>query len=1398
MLNRDQISVYHLKILAFDGHFKALTKLTINVLNVNDKRPQCPNSRIDISLVEDFPTGLTFFMANALSPENPSNFNYKLATVTTKFKLHPTHGSLQLIEPLDYETQQSYTLLVNVFNSLEERPITWQDFCTIQLNIHVTDVNDNLPKFRATPQQISITENSQTGTIITQLEATDADSFLNRRFKFSLINETRFSIDSISGLITLISPHLDRELISDWVNLTVRATDLFGLFTETQLPINILDQNDNRPLFPQTSIFVSVQENLPIGFVVTRLEALDPDLNPDIKYYLIPSNHSSKFSINETTGEVILKESLNYEATKSFTIRIGVFDTQLPKSTNNNSICQLNIDVLDLNDNRPVFNTTSSIEVQIDENSPFNTTVFTLQAYDSDQTNRLEYRLIDGNQLNKFGVDLHSGRVFAKSSLDYEQLDERVFRLVVECSDGIHHERQSINVNIRDLNDNAPEFSRKNETIIFRDTLEVNKVVTHFDVTDPDFSDQLRFVLVDQSEENSKFKIQPVFSVHSNGSLILLRKVRGGEAYIIRVRCYDEGKPNPLYGETYLYVRVADGSSHEPELMGMDVRIVTLGEAGIHEAAAAAFVRIEAGDVVAGLVANDPDPGDKLIYRLQRPDNEMFSVNEKTGDLKSSGVLLETAKFELRPLVTDKKFVTESQLTLRVKNVDTECLTNSVYIRLKSWRSDSLGPVSLNDFVYLDYLKRLKEIISRILSSNKKKYSLDNGVPEAKYEISSIEIVGLRNSTSDAVATLQTPSLIEVLFVVRQTPTKICVNSKLISKLLNRRKSVITKRMQLHNSAIQFNIDDISYNTECFGNPSHLTVQLTSICSINKALHNCYLRFNGYNSPSLCESDQSRHKLCYLIPKYTWLCDDTLNHNTQLPDTKTNKPKTYIITDYDKEEASDNNLEETNQLETDELESKTEANLSCRRPHNPCQNNAICRIVKIASLKAATFKSRIHCFCPNGFRGRYCAEDIDECADVVSSSSSQQQTVTSPCTSQATCVNTHGSYYCNCTSQPASLCYNQLSPQYSASRTEQQYKYYGRTGNDDLILTDDGIVEYANDKEIDGRPDDEKDNLLFGLISPRTLRQGLLGFFGGICGLLVILSLAAGFICQMNLTQNRMYISQDFRLDENTETPLNTDSLAECLSNGDTNNNGNHSTCDDADPTSSCVSISSSSASSGQHRRLKERISKNRTSMTMSLLSSHADESDETSGKRRRHKYSINNLLFAKLRCENKIEKSVSDFVVKEQIEEEMPLELFDLIKESENDADDEAVKPIKLLAELKNDMSSFSRKKSAGQVAVNPMFKFNTMRSGMSAELKEQEKTNTIGHHTISGRSGSRGCVGFIRAPVQTVVNGGSTTLLAKAASGCYLDLDVLKNGEEVNKDDSIQTIEDTNCQGL
>jgi protocadherin-16/23 len=114
-----------------------------------------------------------------------------------------------------------------------------------------------------------------------------------------------FGIFPNSGWIYLLQS-LDRES-RDHYTLTVAATDNgtpAGTAT-SRVSVNILDANDNDPVFTQEAYEFSVEENQPRGAQVGRVAATDSDLevNAVVRYSLIPSNTS--FQINPVTGEYI-------------------------------------------------------------------------------------------------------------------------------------------------------------------------------------------------------------------------------------------------------------------------------------------------------------------------------------------------------------------------------------------------------------------------------------------------------------------------------------------------------------------------------------------------------------------------------------------------------------------------------------------------------------------------------------------------------------------------------------------------------------------------------------------------------------------------------------------------------------------------------------------------------------------------------------------------------------------------------------------------------------------------------------------------------------------------------------------------------------------------------------
>lgn len=97
---------------------------------------------------------------------------------------------------------------------------------------------------------------------------------------------------------------LDRETC-DYYDLTIVVNDngTPSASATTHVIVNVLDANDNDPVFVRDLYEFTVEENVNRNTVVGIVSASDIDLgiNAEIKYNLIPNN--SSFRVNPTTGK---------------------------------------------------------------------------------------------------------------------------------------------------------------------------------------------------------------------------------------------------------------------------------------------------------------------------------------------------------------------------------------------------------------------------------------------------------------------------------------------------------------------------------------------------------------------------------------------------------------------------------------------------------------------------------------------------------------------------------------------------------------------------------------------------------------------------------------------------------------------------------------------------------------------------------------------------------------------------------------------------------------------------------------------------------------------------------------------------------------------------------------
>lgn len=100
-------------------------------------------------------------------------------------------------------------------------------------------------------------------------------------------------------------------------------------------------------LWTSFDVFVYVFAGTEVGSVLTSVTANDVDTYPALKYSLTQGDN--RFSIDRYSGKIVLNKALDFETKKVYEVNVSVSDNEHVAKTT------LTINVLDINDNSPVF-----------------------------------------------------------------------------------------------------------------------------------------------------------------------------------------------------------------------------------------------------------------------------------------------------------------------------------------------------------------------------------------------------------------------------------------------------------------------------------------------------------------------------------------------------------------------------------------------------------------------------------------------------------------------------------------------------------------------------------------------------------------------------------------------------------------------------------------------------------------------------------------------------------------------------------------------------------------------------------------------------------------------------------------------------------------------------------
>ncbi|XP_045572946.1 protocadherin gamma-C5 isoform X38 [Salmo salar] len=494
-VDREKQSVHHLILTAFDGGSPArlgITKLTVVVLDNNDNAPSFEQDLYEIHLSEKTNPGTLVLTVEAADLDEGSNsaIDYSFGSQTPddvlkRFAIDQKTGEITLSHELDYEIGPSYKFDVC---ARDKGTPSMEGHSDVQVT--VIDVNDNSPEITITSSPKPVREDAPVGTMVALISAKDLDSGENGQVSVRMSSDYPFKLNpSFADHYALVTHStLDREKYPEYrIELEASDSGSPALTSIKIITVNILDVNDNPPVFSQPSYTVYVRENNAAGSIMCSVSASDPDIgeNAKISYSILDSkvqdvSVSSYIYINSDNGSIYSMHSFDYEKLKVFQIQVQAKDHGSPSLSSNVTV---HVFILDQNDNAPaviypsaVMGSVSHQKMPRSAKAGHLTTKISAVDADSGHNAWISYRLVEATDSSLFSVNLYTGEVRTKRAVSEQ--DDSSQRLLIEIQDnGEPVQSATVTVNIlledglhepiSDFRQKTAEPSKRNSKITF-------------------------------------------------------------------------------------------------------------------------------------------------------------------------------------------------------------------------------------------------------------------------------------------------------------------------------------------------------------------------------------------------------------------------------------------------------------------------------------------------------------------------------------------------------------------------------------------------------------------------------------------------------------------------------------------------------------------------------------------------------------------------------------------------------------------------------------------------------------------------------------------------------------------------------------------------------------------
>lgn len=453
-------------------------------------------------------------------------------------------------------------------------------------------------------QSFQISENSSNGTAVGTVVASDPNAGQLLSFSITAGNTNNaFSINSTTGIISVVNSQFLNYEISPSFGLTVRATDngTGNLYAQATITVNLSNVNEN-PVMANQSF--SVAQNAANGTIVGTIVASNPDQGQILAYSIISGNTNGAFALNSATGSLSVANSGAFTQ-GSFSLSVRATDNGTPVLW---TAATISITITTTANQAPVI---ANQSFNVAANASNGTTIGTVLASDPNSGQTLTYSITAGNTNSVFAIAATSGVLTVANSTG---LSQGPFSLTVRVTDNGTpnlYTQASVTISINQPANLPPVIANQSFSITgyAANGTQVGMVIA----SDPNSGQSLAYSIT-SGNTNSVFAIQSStgrLTVANSTSLI-------PGTFNLSVRVTDNGSP-VLYSQASVTITVTQPGNNAPVIANQNFSVVSYAANGI---------------LVGTVVATDPNSGQTLTYSIRSGNSSSaFAINSGNGRL---------------------------------------------------------------------------------------------------------------------------------------------------------------------------------------------------------------------------------------------------------------------------------------------------------------------------------------------------------------------------------------------------------------------------------------------------------------------------------------------------------------------------------------------------------------------------------------------------------------------------------------------------------------------------------------------------------------------------------------------------------------------------------------------